>query len=84
MNCIRCDIPETTLSANGYCEHCFDLQDNVQELIEAARKAWREYSTNLNSYSLRTAYGRAVAELMEQTGWGIQKTSRIINEVICA
>ena len=84
MNCIRCDIPEDNLSANGYCEHCFDLQDEVQERVETARKAWQEYSQNLSNFDLRNRYAFAISDLMEHTGWGINKTSRFINEVIAA
>lgn len=84
MNCIRCDIPEDNLSANGYCEHCFDLQDEVQELIESARNAWSAYRANPDSYDNQNRYGLAIGKLMNDTGWGIAKTTRIINEMIAA
>jgi hypothetical protein len=83
MNCIRCDIPEETLSKNGYCEHCFDLQDSVQIRIEAARNAWQTWIAD-KSTDKATAYSLAIGDLMEHTGWGIPKTTRIINERICA
>jgi hypothetical protein len=83
MNCIRCDIPEEALSKNGYCAICFDLQDSVQERIQAARNAWQSWLANQTADN-STAYGLAIGDLMEHTGWGIPKTTRIINERICA
>jgi hypothetical protein len=86
--CLSCGT-YAHLSTQGFCGTCFDHQDDIQDLIEAATMALADLRHAMahgvqDTTQLQLKYGYAMNTLLERTSWSISELARIVGDRVAA